>query len=77
MAFTGERTRLWFHLAVLFALKQLAERIGLLQVLGPERWAKLVCFSSGPRRPPRDPASPRSAGLPSHAGAETLGLKPF
>ena len=30
--------------AVLFALKQLAERIGLLQVLGSERWAKLVLF---------------------------------
>jgi hypothetical protein len=28
--------------AVLFALKQLAERVGLLQVLGTERWAKLV-----------------------------------
>ena len=30
--------------AVLFALKQLAERVGLLQVLGSERWAKLVLF---------------------------------
>src|SRR5260370_21882749 len=30
--------------AVLFALKQLAERVGLLQVLGSERWAKLILF---------------------------------
>jgi hypothetical protein len=30
--------------AVLIALKQLAERVGLLQVLGPERWAQLVLF---------------------------------
>src|SRR5215510_12220454 len=30
--------------AVLFVLKQLAERVGLLRVLGTERWAKLVLF---------------------------------
>jgi len=30
--------------AVLFVLKQLAERVGLLPVLGTERWAKLVLF---------------------------------
>ena len=51
--------------AVLFALRQLAERVGLLQVLGSERWATLVLFLILARWPPRAHASPRSAGRPS------------
>src|SRR5438445_13200645 len=63
--------------AVLFALKQLAERVGLLQVLGSERWATLVLFLILARvaAPGSRLAAVRWAT--QHAVAETLGLQPF
>jgi hypothetical protein len=63
--------------AVLFVLKQLAERVGLLPVLGTERWAKLVMFLVLARV--AAPGSRLSAvrWAAQHAVAETLGLGPF
>ena len=63
--------------AVLLALKQLAERVGLLQVLGSERWATRVLFLILARvaAPGSRLAAVRWAT--QHAGAETLGLQPF
>lgn len=63
--------------AVLFALKPLAERVGLLQVLGSARWAKLVLFlilARGAAQGSRLSAV-RWAAHP--AVAETLGLPRF
>ena len=62
--------------AVLFALKQLAERVGLLQALGSDRWAKLVCGSFGTRRRRGVPPLRSPLGH-QHAVAETLGLQRF
>jgi transposase len=63
--------------AVLFALKQLAERIGLLQVLGSERWAKLVLFLIVARVAAQGSRLSAVRWATQHAVAETLGLKPF
>jgi transposase len=64
-------------LAVLFALKQLAERIGLLQVLGSERWAKLVLFLILARVAAQGSRLSAVRWATQHAVAETLGLKHF
>jgi hypothetical protein len=63
--------------AVLFTLKQLAERVGLLQVLGSERWAKLVLLLMLARV--AAPGSRLSAvcWATQPAVAETLGLQPL
>src|SRR6266446_327982 len=63
--------------AVLFALKQLAERVGLLQVLGSERWAKLVLFLILARVAAQGSRLSAVRWATQHAVAETLGLKPF
>ena len=62
--------------AILFVLKQLAERVGLLRVLGTERWAKLVLLLILARVAAQGPASRRSVGRPTTPSprrwAETL-----
>lgn len=63
--------------AVLFALKQLAERVGLLQVLGSERWAKLVLFLVLARGAAQGSRLSAVRWATQHAVAETLGLQPF
>src|SRR5215813_5914836 len=63
--------------AVLFALKQLAERVGLLQVLGSERWAKLVLFLVLARVAAQGSRLSAVRWATQHAVAETLGLQPF
>jgi len=63
--------------AVLFALKQLADRVGLLQVLGSERWAKLVLFLILARVAAQGSRLSAVRWATQHAVAETLGLKPF
>ena len=63
--------------AVLFALKQLAERVGLLQVLGPERWAKLVLFLILARVAAQGSRLSAVRWATQHAVAETLGLQHF
>ena len=63
--------------AVLFALKQLAERVGLLQVLGSERWAKLVLFLILARVAAQGSRLSAVRWATQHAVAETLGLKRF
>jgi transposase len=63
--------------AVLFALKQLAERVGLLQVFGSERWAKLVLFLILARVAAQGSRLSAVRWATQHAVAETLGLKPF
>jgi hypothetical protein len=63
--------------AVLFALKQLAERIGLLQGLGAERWAKLVLFLILARVAVQGSRLSAVRWATQHAVAETLGVKPF
>ena len=63
--------------AVLFALRQLAERVGLLQVLGSERWAKLVLFLILARVAAQGSRLSAVRWATQHAVAETLGLKPF
>jgi transposase len=63
--------------AVLFALKQLAERIGLFQVLGSERWAKLVLFLILARVAAQGSRLSAVRWATQHAVAETLGLKHF
>ena len=63
--------------AVLFALKQLAERVGLLQVLGSERWAKLVLFLVLARVAAQGSRLSAVRWATQHAVAETLGLKHF
>src|SRR5919206_206121 len=63
--------------AVLFALKQLAERVGLLQVLGSERWAKLVLFLILARVAAQGSRLSAVRWATQHAVAETLGLLPF
>ena len=63
--------------AVLFALKQLADRVGLLQVLGSERWAKLVLFRILARVAAQGSRLSAVRWATQHAVAETLGLQPF
>jgi transposase len=63
--------------AVLFALKQLAERVGLLQVLGATRWAKLVLFLIVARVAAQGSRLSAVRWATQHAVAETLGLKRF
>src|SRR4029453_16501591 len=63
--------------AVLFVLKQLAERVGLLRVLGPERWAKLVLFLVLARVAAQGSRLSAVRWAAQHAVAETLGLGPF
>jgi transposase len=63
--------------AVLFVLKQLAERVGLLRVLGTERWAKLVMFLILARVAAQGSRLSAVRWAAHHAVAETLGLKPF
>jgi len=63
--------------AVLFALKQLAERVGLLQVLGSERWAKLVLFLILARVAAQGSRLSAVRWATQHAVTETLGLQRF
>src|SRR6266446_8489650 len=63
--------------AVLFALKQLAERVGLLQVLGSERWAKRILLLVLARVAAQGSRLSAVRWATQHAVAETLGLKPF
>ena len=63
--------------AVLFVLKQLAERVGLLAVLGSERWAKLVLFLILARVAAQGSRLSAIRWATQHAVAETLGLKRF
>src|SRR5262244_31584 len=63
--------------AVLFALKQLAERVGLLQVLGSERWARLVLFLILARVAAQGSRLSAVRWATQHAVAETLGVKRF
>jgi transposase len=63
--------------AVLFVLKQLAERVGLLQVLGSERWAKLVLFLILARVAAQGSRLSAVRWATHHAVAETLGVKRF
>src|SRR5882762_4770454 len=63
--------------AVLFALKQLAERVGLLQVLGSERWAKRILFLVLARVATQGSRLSAVRWATQHAVAETLGLQRF
>jgi hypothetical protein len=63
--------------AVLFALKQLAERVGLLRVLGTERWAKLVLFLTLARVAAQGSRLSAVRWATQHAVAETVGLSSF
>jgi transposase len=63
--------------AVLFALKQLAERVGLLQVLGSDRWAKLVLLLIVARVAAQGSRLSTVRWSTQHAVAETLGLQRF
>jgi len=63
--------------AVLFVLKQLAERVGLLRVLGTERWAKLVLFLLLARVATQGSRLSAVRWAAHHAVAETLGLGRF
>ena len=63
--------------AVLFTLKQLAERVGLLQGLGSERWAKLGLFLILARVAAPGSRLSTVRWATQHAVAETLGLQPF
>ena len=58
--------------AVLFVLKQLAERVGLLPVLGTERWAKLVLFLVLARVAAQGSRLSAVRWAAQHAVAETL-----
>src|SRR5206468_10004452 len=63
--------------AVLFVLKQLAERVGLLAVLGSERWAKLVLFLILARVAAQGSRLSAIRWATQHAVAETLGPERF
>ena len=63
--------------AVLFVLKQLAERVGLLRVLGTERGAKLVLFLILARVAAQGSRLSAVRWATHHAVAETLGLRRF
>ena len=76
--FTGELQPICGPIfAVLFALKQLAERVGLLQVLGSERWAKLVLLLIVARVAAQGSRLSAVRWATQHAVAETLGLQRF
>lgn len=76
--FTGEPQPVCGPLfAVLFVLTQLAERVGLLQVFGSERWAKLVLLLILARVAAQGSRLSAVRWATQHAVAETLGLKPF
>jgi transposase len=62
---------------VLFALKQLAARVGLLQVLGSARWATLVLFLILARVAAQGSRLSAVRWATQHAVAETLGLQHF
>jgi transposase len=62
---------------VLFVLKQLAERVGLLRVLGTERWAKLVLFLILARVAAQGSRLSAVRWAAHHAVAEILGLVHF
>ena len=61
---------------MLFALKQLAERIGLFQVLGSERWAKLVLLLILARVAAQGSRLSAVRCATQHAVAETRRWKP-
>ena len=61
--------------AVLLALKQLAERVGLLQVLDSERWATRVLLLILARVAAQGSRLSAVRWATQHAVAETLGLK--
>jgi hypothetical protein len=63
--------------AVLFVLKQLAERVGLRRVLGTERWAKLILFLILARVAAQGSRLSAVRWAAHHAVAETLGLGHF
>src|SRR5437016_4882245 len=76
--FTGEQQPVCGPIfAVLFALKQLAERVGLLQVLGSECWAKLILFLVLARVAAQGSRRSAVRWATQHAVAETLGLQHF
>jgi hypothetical protein len=76
--FTGEPPPVCGPLfAVLCALKQLAERLGLLQVLGSERGATLVLLLIWARVAAQGSRLSAVRWATQHAVAETLGLQPF
>jgi hypothetical protein len=62
--------------AVLFVLKQLAERVGLLRVLGTERWATLVLCLVLARVAAQGSRLSAVRWAAQHAVADTLGLGP-
>jgi hypothetical protein len=63
--------------AILFGLKQLAERGGLLRVWGTERWAKLVLWRILARVAAQGSRLWAVRWAAHHAVAETLGLQRF
>jgi transposase len=63
--------------AVLFALKHLAERVGLLRVLGSERWGTLVLFLILARVAAQGSRLSAVRWATQHAVAEILGVKRF
>src|SRR6266700_5103723 len=63
--------------AVLFVLKQLAARAGLLRVLGTDRWAKLVLFLILARVAAQGSRLSAVRWAAHHAVVETLGLRRF
>jgi hypothetical protein len=73
---TGERPPVCGPIfAGLFALKQLAARVGLLQGLGSERWAKLVLFLILARVAAQGARLAAVRWATQHAVAEPLGVK--
>jgi transposase len=63
--------------AVLFVLKELAARVGLLRVLGTDRWAKLVLFLILARVAAQGSRLSAVRWAAHHAVVETLGLRRF
>jgi hypothetical protein len=75
--FTGELQPVCGPLfAVLFALKQRAERVGLLPVLGSERWATRVLLLILARVAAQGARRSAVRWATQHAVAATLGLQP-
>jgi hypothetical protein len=60
---------------VLLTLKQRAERVGLLQGLGSERWARLALFRMLARVAAQGARLSAVRWATQHAGAETLGRR--
>src|SRR5262249_34487487 len=76
--FTGERQPICGPIcAGLFALTQLAERVGLLQVLGSERWAKRVLLLMVARVAAQGSRLSAVRWAAQHAVTETLRLQRF